>query len=404
MCYIVNMLRGGMGIVFYSQLAVLWCMQDYISETKAKAWQRTIGTFIGAFWGLIVILAYRAVSNVLGTPSEIIYGIIVSAAVVLVLYTTVVIKKKQASYFSCVVLLSIVVNHITDNNPYLFVFNRVLDTMIGIGIGVLVNCAQLPRAKNKNILFLSGLDDTLLAPNGTMSDYSRVELNRLIEDGAMFSISTIRTPASLMEPLRGIHLKLPIIVMDGAALFHIAEKRYEHAYVISPENSASIRNYFHEREIPYFANVIIDDLLMIYYQETENLAYNQLIQNLRSSPYRNYIKREVPDYESVVYYLVIDTAERIKELYEEMKSEESMRGYKIVVHPAAELPGCLCLKIYNHNATKENMIDYLKKYVSAEKIVTFGTIENKYDYLIDSGDFNRVVKLMKKEYEALRNS
>ena len=124
--------------------------------------------------------------------------------------------------------------------------------MIGIALGVIVNCFQLPRSKNKDLLFLSGLDDTLLAPNGTMSDYSRVELNRLIEDGAQFSISTIRTPASLMEPLRGINLKLPVIVMDGAALFDVSQKRYEYAYVISPENGVAIRNYFYSLGIPFF--------------------------------------------------------------------------------------------------------------------------------------------------------
>ena len=402
LCYLVNLLRGGTGIVFYSQLAVLWCMQDYVSETKAKAKQRTIGTFVGAAWGLIVILVYGKISSIIGVPSDILYGLLVSIAIVLVLYSTVVMKKKQASYFSCVVLLSIVVNHITDANPYLFVFNRVLDTMIGIGIGVFVNCFQLPRKKNKNVLFLSGLDDTLLAPNGTMSDYSRVELNRLIEDGAQFSISTIRTPASLMEPLKGINLKLPVIVMDGAALFNISEKRYEYAYVISPENSIAIKNYFTERKIPFFANVIIDDLLIIYYQDTDNATYNQLIKRLRSSPYRNYIHRDVPDDESVVYYLAIDTSRNIELLYNDLISNESMRGYKIGVYPSVEFPECSLLKIYNHNATKENMIDYLKNQIVPERIVTFGTIPDKYDYVINPGDFNKVVKLIKKEYEPFR--
>lgn len=336
-----------------------------------------------------------------GEPPELVYGTLVSFAIILVLYTTVLIRKKKASYFSCVVFLSIVVNHITDDNPYLFVFNRGLDTMIGIALGVIVNCFQLPRSKNKDLLFLSGLDDTLLAPNGTMSDYSRVELNRLIEDGAQFSISTIRTPASLMEPLRGINLKLPVIVMDGAALFDVSQKRYEYAYVISPENGVAIRNYFYSLGIPFFANVIIDDLLIIYYQQTENEAYNQIIRILRASPYRNYICREVPDDESVVYYLVIDTPENIDALYGELLQEECMNGFKIVVYPCVELPECSMLKIYNHNATKENMTDYLKNLVHAEKTITFGTIEGKYDHVIDSGDFNRVVKLMKNEYEPL---
>ena len=315
LCYLVNMLRGDAGIVFYSQLAVLWCMQDYVSETKSKAKQRTVGTFIGALWGLIVILVYQYICQIFGTPSQLVYGFLVSVSIVLVIYTTVVLNKKQASYFSCVVLLSIVVNHIADANPYLFAFNRVLDTMIGIAIGVVVNCFQLPRTKNRNTLFLSGLDDTLLAPNGQMSDYSRVELNRLIEDGAKFSISTIRTPASLMTPLKDVKLKLPVIVMDGAALFNIAEKKYEYAYVISPENSSIIKNYLAQNEIPYFANVIIDDLLIIYYQQTNHEGYNELVKKLRTSPYRNYIKRRVPDDESIVYFMVIDQKDRIAELY-----------------------------------------------------------------------------------------
>lgn len=72
--------------------------------------------------------------------------------VVLVLYTTVLFGQKQASYFSCVVFLSIVINHVSDLNPYLFVWNRFLDTMIGICVGVCINCFSLHRVRNKDIL------------------------------------------------------------------------------------------------------------------------------------------------------------------------------------------------------------------------------------------------------------
>lgn len=402
LCYLVNLLRGGEGIVFYSQLAVLWCMQDYVSETKSKAKQRTIGTAIGAVWGLVVILVYAGIVKYLGSFHSLVYGVLVSLAIVCVLYTTVVLDKKQASYFSCVVLLSIVVNHITDANPYVFVFNRVLDTMIGICIGVFVNCFELPRYKQKDVLFLSGVDDTLLAPNGKLSDYSRVELNRLIENGAQISISTIRTPASLMEPLNGVKLSLPVIVMDGAALYNIVEKKYEYAYVISPDNSSIIKEYLNQNKIPYFANVIIDDLLIIYYQQTDHAGYNELIRKLRRSPYRNYINRPVPDTESIVYFLVIDTDEKIQIIYDYLKNDEQMSKFKIIVHPSTEIEGHSLLKIYNHNATKENMIDYLKNKIVPNRIVTFGTIQGKYDYVIKPGDFNMVVKLIKKEYEPFR--
>ena len=78
---------------------------------------------------------------------------IVSLFIVVVLYSTVLIRQKQASYFSCVVFLSIVVNHIQDANPYVFVWNRFLDTIIGIIVGVVVNCFTIPGKKNKDILF-----------------------------------------------------------------------------------------------------------------------------------------------------------------------------------------------------------------------------------------------------------
>lgn len=59
-------------------------------------------------------------------------------------------------YFSCVVFLSIVVIHIGDANPCLFVFNRVMDTMIGIIVGMLVNSVRLPRRKGYSVHFRYG--------------------------------------------------------------------------------------------------------------------------------------------------------------------------------------------------------------------------------------------------------
>ncbi|HBB46200.1 MAG TPA: FUSC family protein, partial [Blautia sp.] len=61
------------------------------------------------------------------------------------IYSTVVLNCKNTAYFSCVVFLSITVMHMTDASPFLFVFNRVLDTLIGVGIALIVNTVHLPR-------------------------------------------------------------------------------------------------------------------------------------------------------------------------------------------------------------------------------------------------------------------
>lgn len=55
-CYLINILRDGNGIVFYSQLAALWCIQMYRSNTIKNAIQRTIGTCVGATYGLVCLM------------------------------------------------------------------------------------------------------------------------------------------------------------------------------------------------------------------------------------------------------------------------------------------------------------------------------------------------------------
>jgi uncharacterized membrane protein YgaE (UPF0421/DUF939 family) len=138
LCFVVDYFRNGAGIVFYSQLSALWCMQATRESTFKNAKQRMIGTFIGTAYGFLFIVL-KQLFLPKAESYDYVGSLLISGMIVLVIYTSVVIKKKQASYFSCVVFLSIVVNHIGDSNPYLFACNRFLDTVIGIAIGVLIN-------------------------------------------------------------------------------------------------------------------------------------------------------------------------------------------------------------------------------------------------------------------------
>ncbi|MBO5033120.1 MAG: HAD hydrolase family protein [Lachnospiraceae bacterium] len=401
LCYIVSFLRGNSGIVFYSQLAALWCMQVYVANSKKNAVQRFIGTVIGALYGLLYLLI-RKWTGSLTVMNEILDAVFISALVVIILYTTVLLHKKQASYFSCVVFLSIVVNHVSDVNPYLFVWNRFLDTVIGIVIGVGVNILSLPRDHRKDILFLSGLDDTLLGQKDNMSDYSRIELNRMLDDGMNFTISTMRTPASLIEPVRDIRLKLPVIAMDGAVLFDIYEKRYLKVYVISREKSMQVQALIRREGLSCFTNVIIDDMLVIYYNKSEDAVHKQLVRELRRSPYRNYVERAFPENEEAVYFMLLYPAEVIENFYQKLEEAGITKELKVLKYASEDYPGYAYIKIYNRNATKENMVEYLKKMTGLSHTVTFGTIPGRYDVVVERGDSNRVVHMLKKLYEPVK--
>lgn len=399
LCYVVHFMRKD-GIVFYSILAALWCIQVYVSTSKANARQRFIGTCVGAVYGLVYLLMRRETHLMLDTY-EVLDAAILSFMVGMILYTTVLLKKKKASYFSCVVFLSIVVNHASDANPYLFVWNRFLDTVIGIVIGVWVNTLHLPRKRRKDILFISGLDDTLINKEDLMSDYSRIELNRMIDEGANFTISTCRTPASMMDVIRDIHLKLPVIAMDGAVLYDIYEKTYLEIYVIPEKKAQFVYELIQEAGLKCFTNVIKNDVLCIYYEKSGDVLHEELVKNLRRSPYRNYIEKPFSQKDEVVYFMLLYPTEIIETFYKVLEKEEITKELKVKKYPSEDYPGYSYIKIYSKNAKKENMIEYLKQRLNIDQVITFGSIPERYDVIVTDGNMNQVVKQLKKLYEPI---
>ncbi len=101
--------------------------------------------------------------------------------------------------------------------------------------------------------------------------------------------------------------------------------------------------------------------------------------------------------------MLIDRKERIEQTYRALDAYGFLKRLKVLKYDSTDYPGCAYIKIYNHNATKENMIDYLKERLQAGRVVTFGSIAGKYTYTIAPGSEERVVKIMKKLYEPVKH-
>ena len=97
--------------------------------------------------------------------------------------------------------------------------------------------------------------------------------------------------------------------------------------------------------------------------------------------------------------MVIQPKDKIEEIYERFMEKDEFRKLRILKYDSDDYPLYAYIKIYNENATRENMIAYLKKETGLEKTVTFGSIEGKYDVVVSEYDQNKVVKTLKKMYE-----
>ncbi|MCI8854785.1 MAG: hypothetical protein HFI32_15055, partial [Lachnospiraceae bacterium] len=222
LCLVVYVLRGHRGVPIHAVIAAVICMQPYMEDSRTFAVNRVIATVVGAFYGLIALL----ITEQLPQSAELLQYLLFSAGVILVLYTTVYMQRADAASLASAVFLIVTLSHVDTGDTFVQVYHRVVDTLIGIGAAVLVNGFHLPRDYHRELLFLVPLEELIPQGFGDIPAGIRIGINRLIMDGAKIAIVSWRAPAFLMEKLKDLKLCVPVVVMDGAAVYDSRENCY----------------------------------------------------------------------------------------------------------------------------------------------------------------------------------
>lgn len=79
---------------------------------------------------------------------------------------------------------------------------------------------------DKKHLFVTDLDGTLLNADSKVSQESAEIISSLSREGALITVATARTPATVEPLLCETATSIPAIVMTGAAMWDRKEKRY----------------------------------------------------------------------------------------------------------------------------------------------------------------------------------
>ena len=424
LCMVVYLLRGMTGDPFYSIIAALQCIQPYSSNMLMEGRDRIIGTMIGAFWGAAILFLELLPADT-GFKSTVMFFILLGVFSGLVIYSTVLLNIQQYALFATVVFLGIAMYHIGDANPYIHIFYRTFETIIGVGIAIVVNSVHLPRVPDKKTLFVSGIDHVLFREDRRLSRYTIVEMNRFLDEGMCFSVSTMQTPATVREILSEINLKLPIIAMDGAVLYDLHTMKYVRTEKIAPDLVTLISDFLHSEGIPFFVNTVQDNLLVIYFKDYKDLLLEEvmdvhhgpdhhpeeevsksayismarLYHKKRVSPYRNYVRTNRPVTENVIYLLVIDREQNIDRLHEKLKEQPWADRCRVNFDTFDCEEGEKIMRIYTAGSSRKEMLRHLQRYVGAPQAFTFGTVRDDCDAFIDDAGRDQLVKALKKHFE-----
>ena len=109
--------------------------------------------------------------------------------------------------------------------------------------------------------------------------------------------------------------------MDGAVLYDMAENRYLMSCEMDAGLAAEVRDALDREGVRYFTNILIDNTLMIYYRDLYNEAQQDVYEKLHRSPYRNFVKRPVPEGEKVIYFMILEKDSRTAEIYGKLREQ-----------------------------------------------------------------------------------
>lgn len=361
LCLMIYYLRGyhGQDMPTESAITAIICMQPYVRDTRLYALNRFAGSLIGAAWGLGLLLLLYAIPA-LGENILCLYTLM-ALGVLLSLYSAVLLRVPETSSLAAIVFLCIVIAFPDIESPLEQAAYRMLDVFTGTVVAILVNVFRLPRRRNPDLVFFVRTKDLVPDRFSRIPSAALFRLNYLYNDGARICLMSEHAPAFFALQMSAAKLNVPLIVMDGAAIYDAVENEYLCAETLAPEDSAHVRERLDELGLSYFVYTIHKNKTCIFHHGAYTEPEKTILDRMRRSPYRSYLEGEIYDPREIVYIKIIVPDESLEEVKYALRTVIPKGKLRGVSRPQTGAPGISALYIYTHTATMEQAQKRLMK-------------------------------------------
>ena len=174
-CLIIEFFRGT-SMPYHSSIAAIVCMQPTLKSTFKTAGDRTIGTLIAGLYGYLFITFFNQQMQV--SLSSLSYFALIGVMTLPLMMLMIGIKKQGGLSITVVVFLIVVINA-GATNPLNYTIERVIGTLIGIGVALFINWLPI---LNKIGRRLGHVDISLVTPASSNLEKAESELPEKCQD------------------------------------------------------------------------------------------------------------------------------------------------------------------------------------------------------------------------------
>lgn len=401
LCLIFYMFRGYRGETMPAEAAItaIICMQPYVHGSTENALNRLSGTMIGAVWGFLFLLIMMLFPSI-GRHRGLLY-ILMGFGTLVSLHSAVLIRQPDASGLAAIVFVCVVIAYPDIENPLDQAFHRILDVLVGTTIAVVVNAVRLPRVKQKNKVFFLPMMYLTNNQFARLSPTVVFRLQNLLQEGANVCLMSKHAPAFQTSQLGNVKINVPMIVMDGAAIYDPNENVYVSTTNINPASSRWLMKRLETMDISYFTYTIHRDRNCIYHHGDMTEREYTVYKNLKRSPYRYYLDDDHFAASDVVCVKVVTDGETADRVQRELESSLEKQKLRSVIRPQSGLDDGCSLYFYALHADMEHAQDHLMRLLRQENPdLEARDMVNEKPYQTDQ-DAVRLLKKLTREYEPL---
>ena len=239
-------------------------------------------------------------------------------------------------------------------------------------------------------LYVSDLDGTLLGPDRKVSEESARLLNESIAEGALFSVATARTPATVGPLLKDVECTLPLIVMTGAAIWSRKDNRYVHASFHSEDTALRLVSLYQKYNLCSFVYILGEDnVIHIYHLGKMSPLERVFMEERLSTPYKKFHvddngESELPErLDRVLLFYSMRPTEEVSRVYDEIKDDDDLRA---VFYHDMYGDEIALMEVFGPDASKANAVKILADIAKADRIVAYGDNVNDIPILSVADD------------------
>ncbi|MDE5796441.1 MAG: HAD hydrolase family protein [Muribaculaceae bacterium] len=230
-------------------------------------------------------------------------------------------------------------------------------------------------AETVRTLYVSDLDGTLLGPDSRVSPDSCVLLNEAIKKGALFTVATARTPATVAPLLAEVSMRLPAIVMTGTATWCRDTRAYSDVHSLTTGNAERIIALCDRMNLPVFVYTLRDNILHVYHTGPLTDAERAFMAERLHTPFKCFHVPSsgvsMPPYtlgEVLLLFALRPTAE-VLPVYEHLRHDAGCNP--VFYHEKADSEIAL-MEIFAPGVSKAGAILDVARQYDATRVVAFG--------------------------------